>query len=258
VSGQNSIVSNFAICLSEANGFEECFKLLIHSVQQLGFDGVLYMSTPLGLVSNRERQPLFIFQASDAYTPVFLEHYTQANFFENDYTVKATSTGNMELIDWWGKTRENALTKNEQKVFTVAREEYKMRNGLSIPTLCTPYEIAGASVTSADSDQTFSQLLSDNAKYIKTIIRLFHYRVQADLECKKVFISPLLEDLSIKERQLLKFIVTALPLKMIDIHYDISPGYAKNMISSVCEKLAVKNIHELRYFLGIHRIIEFL
>ncbi|HEB63126.1 MAG TPA: hypothetical protein ENJ07_01455 [Gammaproteobacteria bacterium] len=133
-----------------------------------------------------------------------------------------------------------------------------MRNGLSIPTLCTPHEISGASVICCDKDRVYSQLIKDNAACVDVLIKFFHNRVQADMDCKKVFIAPLFDDLSKKERQLLKFIATGLPMKAIDSHYDISSGYAKNLLPKICEKLGVKNVHALRYFLGIYRVIGLL
>ncbi len=258
MSYQNNVITNFAIALSETSGFDKCFELLKCSVQKLGFDGVLYMSSPLGFSSSNKEKALSIFQASDAYSLSFLEHYAQANFVEHDYTVKFTLAGKMELVDWWEKEHEGILSKEELNVFSVAREDYNMRNGLSIPTLCTPHEISGASVICCDRDQVYSQLVKNNAQYVKALIKIFHNRIQADMDCKKVFIIPFFDKIGIKERQLLKFLATGLPMKALDSHYDISAGYAKNLLPKICEKLGIKNVHELRYFLGVYRVIDML
>ncbi len=161
---QGDIVSHFACTLSEAHGFEACFKLLNDSVQSLGFDGVLYMSIPVGLVQHKEKTPITIFQASNAYAPTFLDHYAQANFADNDFTLKEIAAGKKDLIDWWGTARKNVLNESEIHVITIAREEYKMRNGLSVPTLCTSYEIAGGSVVSYANDTTYATLINDHSR----------------------------------------------------------------------------------------------
>ena len=109
MSYQIDVSSNFAIALSEADSFDDCFKLLKDAVQKLGFDGVLYMSIPVGLVQHKKKKPLTIFQASSAYTPTFLERYAQENFAESDYTIKTTAAGNMDLIDWWSAARNERL-----------------------------------------------------------------------------------------------------------------------------------------------------
>ncbi len=219
---------------------------------------MLYMSVPLGIVKKAEKDPLPFFQASDTYPLSFLEHYAEENFFESDYTVNRIAKGDRVLIDWWEKEREGVLTKSQRNVFEVAREDYNIRNGLSIPTLCAPHEISGASVICCDSDRVHSQLVKDNAQCVEVLIKLFHNRVHADMDCKKVFIVPLFDGFNKKERQLLKFIATGLPMKALDSYYDISSGYAKNLLPKICEKLGVKNVHALRYFLGIYRAVELL
>lgn len=256
MSYQIDTVADFAFSLSEANNFNDCFRLLRDAVQKMGFDGVLYMSIPVGLIQHKKKKPLTIFQASSTYNPTFLEHYAQENFAENDYTIKTTAAGKMDLIDWWSIAHNGRLDKEELNVFTVAREEYNLRNGLSVPMLSTPHEISGGSVVCCDNDKAYAQLIKNNSNRVQALIRLFHYRVHADIECKKVFINPLLNELNDKERMLLKFIASGKPLKVIDKYYDISPGYAKNMLATVCAKLGTDNVQELRYLLGIYQIIE--
>ena len=187
MSYQTDVIAKFAVNLAESSGFDECFKLLKGAVQQLGFDGVLYMSIPVGLIQHRVRKPVTIFKASSAYTPTFLEHYACENFAEHDYTIKATAEGEKGLIDWWSIARRNILDEGELNVFVVAREEYKMRNGLSVPTLSTQHEIAGGSVVCYDRDEVYAKLVKNNASHVQTLIKLFHYRVHADIKCKKVF-----------------------------------------------------------------------
>lgn len=255
---QTDSTTKFALALSEADGFEECFKLLKDTVQQLGFDGALYMSIPVGLLQHKEKTPLTIFQASNAYAPIFLQHYAHENFAEHDYTIKATAAGEKGVMDWWGVVHKGILNEKELNVFAVAREEYKMRNGLSIPILSTAYEISGGSVVSYENDDAYAKLIKDHSSTIETLMKLFHCRVHADIACNKVFIAPLLEDLSPKERMLLKFMISGRPLKVIDKHCELSPGYAKNLLATVCAKLGAKNVHELIYLLGVYRLIELL
>jgi len=254
----STIIAKFAIELTQRTGFDACFNLLLETIHQLGFDGVLYMSIPVNLVPADTHKPTSIFQASNAYPKTFLEHYAHENFANDDFTIKEISSGKTNLIDWWDTDRRGLISQAERNVFSVAREDYQMRNGLSIPLLNNKHEISGASVISYDTDQVFSRLVRDNAATVSALLKLFHQRAYSDVDFQKIFIEPLLTQLSTKEKQLLKFIVTGLPIKIIDQYSDLPPGYAKNMIKNVCKKLNANNVNELRYYLGLYRIIDMI
>lgn len=249
-------IAEFAIELCAAVDFDECFSVLTRSVQKIGFDGVLYTSIPLSLSPGSNRQP--IFKVSDAYSASFLTHYTQANFLANDFAIDWIARGRTDIIDWWGEARKKLINPAEQNVILVAREDYGIRNGLTIPTLSSTSEISGVSVVSFESQQTYDRLVAENVLNLECIAKLFHSRVHTDLACRQVFIAPSLSALSAKERDVLTFIATGLPLKMIGDHYSITSGYAKNIVANLCQKLGADNANQLRYLIGRYRLVDLL
>lgn len=252
----NNVISNFSIDLYRAESFDECFNVLIKTIQEMGFDGALYTYIPLDLMQPNNGQP--IFKVSEAYSSAFIDHYSQANFVDHDFTIRKISQGRTSTIDWWEENRNNRINKNEREVILVAREEYSIRNGLTIPTFSSNREISGVSIISNDSDQIYTNLVSSHLSNLEYIAKIFHSRIHSDLTCKRIFFYPLLESLSAKEREVIKFISTGLPLKVIEDYYQVTPGYAKNIVVNLCKKLGVNNANQLRYVIGLYRIIDLL
>lgn len=253
---RDNIIARYALDLVEAESFDQCFAVLTRTIQELGFDGVLYTCILLHFSKDSLAQP--VFKTSEAYSREFLIHYDQANFIEKDFVIREIVSGREESIDWWGDARVGNLNDSELEVIEVARGDYNIRNGFTVPALSNKHEVAGASIISGDNDEIYSRLLKKELRDIECLIKLFHARVHSDNGCRGVFVQTLLEQLNEREKDLLRFLSTGLPMKVIESKYDITPGYAKNLIKQVSKKLGVKNASQLRYLLGLYRIVDLL
>lgn len=249
----NNLITDFVIALDSSLTTHECFNALVKSVESLGFTGLVYSSMPIGL---KGLPPVFL--ASSNFSATFLKHYLEANFLAEDFTIKRILDGNLNTFNWWTEEEKNQLTTEEKHVIEVAKFDYGITNGISVPTLSQPHHIAGASIIAENNNTLFNKLLSERLCTLKTIINLFHQRVYFDIECKKTFYLPLLETLNISEKQVLKFTTTGTPYKNIGDFYNISPSLASNIRSDLFKKLDVKNVSELSYLLGLHNLVEML
>jgi len=72
------------------------FKVLEQTVNNLGFDYISYTFMPSVILSSLSNSSP-VFQISQGYNQKFIQHYTEANFIENDYTVKMILKGDMAM-----------------------------------------------------------------------------------------------------------------------------------------------------------------
>jgi len=252
--------NNFLIDLitefDSSSNLHDCFKVLEKHVEALGFTGLVYSLIPMGLNALANDGPVFL--ASSNFSPAFLDHYLNANFAANDFTIKKILKGDLNTIDWWSEERKGKLLTQEQQVIQVARADYNITNGLSIPTLSTLQHIAGASVISDATHTHFAMLLDERLLILQTIIRLFHYRVFSDFECRKAFYLPLINQLTDREKRVLQFTVSGQAYKAIDANHGISASSASNVRSDLFKMFGVKNVSELAYIAGLHNLVEML
>jgi len=251
-----NLMGDFSLELCEAEGVEQCFRALSRAVEKLGFDGIVYTAILTKLRPNPPVGPLFLH--SDGYDKKFLAHYEQAGFAEHDFTIKRIQKGDLSPMDWWEEEQKGVLKADEKTVIQVARHDYSLSNGVSIPTQCSEGRIAGASIISTEDRLAFLRVLHERLPTLRCMVRLFHDRVQNDPQCSKLFLLPFLQDLSEKERKILKFMSTELHLKVIEDHCGITSGYAKNLMVDLYKKFEVKNGNRLRYLLGLYGILDAL
>lgn len=160
-------------------------------------------------------------------------------------------------MDWWAEERKGVLLTAERSVIETARD-YGIVNGLSIPTLSTAGQIAGASVISDQRDPAFNALFRERMSTLRSIVRVFHAWVYANVHYQKKFYGRLLDALSDRDKTLLQFTASGLPLKVYEDHYGISASAAGNQRSRLFKKLGVKNSSELMYLAGLLRLLEII
>lgn len=252
----NHLLSDFITKLENAKNLSDCFKALEQSIELLGFSGVIYSSIPIGLnaLSNDD----LVFLRSAHFSAAFLDHYTEANFSADDFTIKRIQNSNLNIADWWAEEQKGLLLPEERHVIEVARTDYKITNGISIPMSSTPHHIAGASVISGESKAFFAKLLAENLPTLQTLITLFHHRVQGNTEFKKTFYLPVLSKLNTREKQILKFTLSGKAYKTLDNSYGLSASAAANIRTELFKKFGVSNVSELVYLAGLHNLTAML
>lgn len=249
----NKFLIDFIDGFESASNLSDCFAVLGKSVEALGFTGLVYSLIPIGLNKLTSDNPVFL--ASPNFSSSFLDHYLNENFAADDFTIKRILKGDLSTIDWWSEEQKGGLNTAEKRVIQVAKFDYNIRNGISIPTLSTPQCIAGASVISDAHRYAFDD---ERLQLLKAIIKLFHDRVRGKLEYRNTFYTPLLNQLSDREKRVLQFTLRGQAYKAIDADYKISASAASNVRSDLFKMFEVKNVSELAYIAGLHNLLEML
>lgn len=247
------LIVDYVSELCAAEGMDQCFEALERAVIRLGFDGIVYSSYLLRLNGEGGASPVIL--RSEGFDVAFLTHYAEAGFADQDFTIKRILQGDLSPMDWWHEDERGTLEQEEKAVIEVARHDYGLCNGISIPTLSDREEIAGASLVSRDRGPEFGKLLDERLEVLRNLVRLFHDRLHADPVCRKTMMLARLSDLSEKERKTLEFLTTGRPLKSID-GKDVTPAYANKLLNDLSRRLGASNRQQLRYVLGLYRIHE--
>ncbi|MDO9142287.1 MAG: autoinducer binding domain-containing protein [Methylobacter sp.] len=252
----SSILIDFVVEFDSASNLHACFQVLERSVEKLGFLGLVYSLIPIGLNALANDSPVFL--ASSKFSLPFLNHYLAGNFAADDFTIKRLFKGDLTVNDWWAEERKGTLLAREKHVIEVAKTDYHITNGISIPLLSTPQHIAGASVISEENTSHFSMLLEERLLMLQTIIKLFHHRVYGDIEYRKAFYVPLISKLTEREKRVLHFTGSGQAYKAIGNNYGMTASSASNARSDLFKKLEVKNVSELAYITGLHNLLEMI
>ncbi|MGB1237293.1 MAG: autoinducer binding domain-containing protein [Pseudomonadales bacterium] len=250
------IMTDYIVELDRSETVEACFDALSGGAQKLGFQGIVYTSIAMGLKPLEDHGPLFF--RSEGFDANFLAHYEAENFAEHDYTIKRILEDNLASSHWQKEIAAGCLLADEQRVIDVAKYDYGINNGLSIPLLKNAYHMAGSSVVSEEEDLQFDKLLEERLEPLQAMIRLFHNKTYADIGLRKALYLPLLQSLSEVEKLVLRYSVSGLPLKMIEQATGMSASYAGNVRAALFRKLGVSNVAQLSYIAGLHRILEML
>lgn len=247
----------FIAALFQATTLDEAFAAYERQMQALGVESVMYTFVPqIYLDAHLSIVPLF--KTSGSYSPSFLKHYQEAGFEQHDFTVKKILQGESQLIDWWGESRKRDLSKPEQNIIITAREDYGIRNGMTIP-LQSGIGVGGISCISADKDATYQRLLQERAEALFCCAQLFHAHVMTRPQLNAFFMTALLEKLSVKERRLLPFLITGLPMKTLPDHLPgISAKYGEKLLENILRKLGGINKAQLIYYIGLLQLLNHL
>ncbi|NJN46412.1 MAG: hypothetical protein HC808_07990 [Candidatus Competibacteraceae bacterium] len=190
---QRLILLDFLERLDQAQTFDECFAAFSSATQDLGFEGAVYSFIPSPVLQQIVSfQP--VFKSSGSYCPKFLQHYADAGFDKQDFTIKSILKGSLQPMDWWAKAKTSLLTEPELEVIETAKVDYGLKNGISIPTLSSEMGIAGASFINRDGAVTYKKLLSENLAVLRIITRTFSDRIVSDPSFSVTFLLPIFEN----------------------------------------------------------------
>jgi len=230
-------LGEYADKLCHASTYEESFLAFDQYAKELGFESALYSFIPRIALDNKlSLAP--VFSVSENYSAEYLEHYMEARFDKDDHIIHLIDTGTATAIDWWDEVENKKLSKNAKEVFVSAKEDYRMANGLSIPTLTGAKGIAAASFISNEGNAHFKKLKHENIEALWTSSRLFHNHVMCGTYNFRTFISPLLPNLSKTEQVVLKYLLEGLTLPDIAKAACKSYKYTENVLRSIRIKMA--------------------
>lgn len=244
------VLLDFVNEIDTAVDLDSHFFALEKAATALGFENVSYTYVP-SVLGNSLQQYAPVFKLSRSYNMAFIEHYTQEMFALHDFTIKRIRTGDLRPMNWWEEADQKALSDDEKHVIEVAREDYGIRNGLSLPTFSDGASIAGVSVTSPDSDHQFQLLYGERRDAMRKIARIFSDRVLVMPQNRASFLLPLLERMSKTEKLLLQKLSQDKTLNVAASELGIGQRYANNLIEGLRSKLGNISREQLLYIAGM-------
>lgn len=253
---KHSVLGHFVDDLYRVGTVPERFHVYEKYITSLGFDGATYTFFPNALWQlNNSFTPIFLHTQN--YPTAFLTHYAQARFHEQDFTIRLGHSAQVPIImDWREHEVGGLVTNDENIVIQVARNEYGIRNALTIPTLRPESGIGGMSVISAEKDATFQYLKQENLETLLRCTQLFHDISFHNAKTSAVFVQPFLQTLKPKEIQILKHLALGHPLKKI--HQGISYRYAANMLDELRARMGGITKDKLMYLIGQLHLLDLI
>lgn len=259
MSNLQRIFLEYCDALYSSTDLETMFTALEKAVQAMGFDNISYTFVP-GALGQSLSGLSPIFKLSKSYNTKFIQHYSAANFGRDDFTIKRITGGDLTPMSWWREAENKRLTKSELEVIAVARQEYGIHQGISVPTFSDGYNIAGVSVTREEIDWGFDRLCKERGDYLRKIALMFSDRVLCLSEARAVFTAPILQMLSTTEKQVLCELARGRNLKAISRELKLDYKYVANsVIKSLRKKFGNVTRDTLMYEAGIlnlSRLIE--
>ena len=251
------IVADYVWELYAQETLEERFKVYEKYVGILKFDTAIYTFVPK-LALGDELPPNIFLRTSD-YPTDFLDHYVSEGLERYDFTVRNMIDGDMSVKDWRVSELKQQITPEEADLLLLAKEDYGLNNGLSIPLMNKSIGGSAVSVTSLEKDAAFNQLKEENLEALIHCTRLFHDASLTDIQQLPLNSLSFLLDLTEKERGLLRHLASGKPLKNVTYSIDVaSYGVASNMLNILRERFGKKVTRDqLMYLVGLLDILSF-
>lgn len=253
---KHALLGHFVDDLYRVETVHERFRVYETYITSLGFDGATYTFFPSVLWQlNNTFPPIFLH--TQEYPTSFLNHYAEAKFHEQDFTIRLGHSAQVPIImDWREHELKGLVTHAENRVIQVAREEYGIRNAFTIPTLRPESGIGGMSVISAEKDSTFQKLKQENFETLLRCTQLFHDISFHNAKTSAMFVQPFLQTLKPKEILILKHLALGYPLKKID--KGISYRYATNMLDELRARMGGITKDKLMYIIGQLHLLDLI
>lgn len=243
-----AVLLGFVERLFSAHDLDTMFDALEQAVNKLGFEHVSFTYIPDFL--NRQLCELVpVFKLSRQYPVEFIDHYAASHFGQHDFTIKRITRGEMEAVRWWELARQ--LSPQEKQVIEVAREDYGLRHGITIPVFSEAGAIAGVSVTCSENDPLFDQLCHERIDTLILIARMFSDRALQLPRHRAEFYRPFLDRLSSTEKAVLSRLAQGCNLKAVSRDLQLDYKYLANtIIASLRKKFGNVTRDQLLYEAG--------
>lgn len=258
MNSDNQIFLDFSAKLYQAESIDDMFSLLESSMVKMGFDNVSYTYLPRVLATS-DLSIAPVFKISKEYNREFIDHYSKADFVKNDFTIKRILSGDLSPINWWQEDRAKQLTQKELEVIEVAREDYQMMNGISLPTYTDGCSLAGVSVISEEKEAAFSKLYGEKVEIAHRMAHAFSNRVLNQSNFYALFYQPFVNQLSPTEKRVLIGLAKGLHLKTIAENIGRDYKYISNfVVNKLRKKFGNVNRDRLLFEAGANRFDQVL
>lgn len=227
---------------------EEKFKQLEVFTESLGFEGVLYTFIPSLYGDKTVPDFVPVYMTSRHFNQGYLEHYAAAEFSRSDPFIAAVVNGEKASIDWWGRHQFTPYKGSALEVIRVAKEDYGVRNGVTIPLHSSDKGIAGATLITGDEGEVFTALKYERLAEAEVACRIFHDHLSSNLEWHLPFLYPLASQMNSTEQKVLKFILDGGAVKQLpDIN--VSERYGYNVMRHIRNGFGFRSNEQM-----IHRL----
>lgn len=242
--------------LSRADSLHSRFSVYSRAAEELGYEGVSYTYIPHAQMECT-LPPAPVFECNDAFSSDFIDFYSTKGMVKDDFTVRMISHRVLNPLDWYEHENNDLTTQNEKKLIRIARKDFNIVSGLSIPTASDHIGMGGASFTNTDKNRSFTLLNKESLRALQTISHLFNGEICGNNNFPYEFILPFVEQLRPKEARVLSYLMSGGYLKQInDFHNDITPKYASNLLDGLRRRMGGVTRDRLMSLLGKLDIIH--
>lgn len=249
-----ALVGQFVVELHEMASLGERFCLYERFILAMGFEGATYTFIPnLQMTPHFATPPVFVHTAD--YPMAFLEHYATERLDHHDFTIRKAPNSLWQALDWREHELRQQVSAAEAKVIQVAREEYSIRNALTIPTLVGHTGIAGASIISSEKAPRFDVLKQEKLETLRHITKSFHDCLFSEQQLLREFLQPFLDSLTSKEIIILRHLSSGKHLKQLDSKV-ASYRVASNILDNLRNKFGNVPRDQLMYIVGLLHLLD--
>lgn len=242
------------------NSLTERFKIYEKYITHIGFSSAIYTFVPLIKIGDATLEPLAL--TTNDFSLSFLQHYMDHNLVRDDFTIRLMNQGHMQTMDWREHELSNTLLNKETQVIETAREEFNIKNAVSIPLMLQGLGGAGVSITSDDSDAQFQSIKEERMQALQYFTQVFHDLNLLNLQKIPLERIKFLNSLSEKEIGILKYLASGKKFSRIAYHIDVaSYKVASNMLDNLRKKFEDEfneriTRDQLMYLIGLLDILS--
>lgn len=241
-----SLFSEFCLNLGLSKTFSEAFEQFEGFITRIGFDSALYSYMP-SIVHFNTKESLFgssasLFWVSNDYPKAFLDVYNDRGYLNTDPIAQLIREGCRDILDWSEVQTHQQVSKQGQEVFDVAKHEYGLHFGVTIPTFSGKVGISAVSVMSHNPDsEHFEQLKQARLHHIVSASRLLNAMVTAQRFDQTIFTYPVLPKFNETQRKVIRGLLNGLSVPAIAKQIHKSSGYIENTVRDMRIKLGGLN-----------------
>ena len=224
------------------NSYEDSFTAYTELINNLGYESLLYAYAPRSVLDNISAIDKPLMSISENYNLEYLKEYSESHFEQTDYVIQKVLSGHAKTLDWWKDDKRGELNNKQKKILNIMRNDYGMKNGLTIPLPTGIKGMGTASVVCDEGGRLFKKLKKETHATLWAATKLFHNHIIANAYEYSTFIKPVFSSLSKTERLTLKYLLDGLSVPQIAKAVFRSRGHTENLVRSIRIKIGGEEI----------------